>query len=52
MAARRRVPSLADACRSFAPRADGSIDSLRMAPVSLAADFSFDYQDLLFRPAR
>jgi len=50
--ARWRVPNLADAYVSFALKPDGSIDSFRMAAVSPAADFSFDYQDLLFRPVR
>jgi hypothetical protein len=30
---------------------DGSIDHFTMAAVSPIADFSFDYQDLYFRPA-
>lgn len=50
--ARWRVPNLADAYVSFALRPDGSIDNFRMAAVSPAADFSFDYQDLTFRPVR
>jgi len=29
-----------------------AISGVRMAAVSPAADFSFDYQDLLFRPVR
>ena len=49
--ARWRVANLADAYVSFALNADGTVDSFRMAAVSPAADFSFDYQDLLFRPA-
>ena len=49
--ARWRVPNLADAYVSFALKPDGSIDTFRMAAVSPAADFSFDYQDLTFRPA-
>jgi hypothetical protein len=48
--ARWRVPNLADAYVSFALKPDGSIDTFRMAAVSPAADFSFDYQDLTFRP--
>jgi hypothetical protein len=31
--------------------AEGKIDRITMKPVSPLADFSFDYQDLLFRPA-
>ena len=50
--ARWRVANLADAYVTFALRPDGSIDSFRMAAVSPAADFSFDYQDLTFRPVR
>ena len=50
--ARWRVSNLADAYVSFALRPDGSIDNFRMAAVSPAADFSFDYQDLTFRPVR
>lgn len=51
-AARWRVPNLADAYVTFALAPDGSVESFRMAAVSPAADFSFDYQDLLFRPVR
>ena len=40
----------ADAYVSFALKPDASIDRMTMAPVSPAADFSFDYQDLLFTP--
>jgi hypothetical protein len=40
-----------DAFITFSLKADGSIDSARMAAVSPLADFSFDYQDLLLRPA-
>ena len=31
--------------------AGGKISKIDMKPVSLLADFSFDYQDLLLRPA-
>ena len=31
--------------------ADGKIDRITMKAVSPLADFSWDYQDLLFRPA-
>lgn len=41
----------ADAFVSFALLPDGSIDCMALSPVSPAIDFSFDYQDLLFRPA-
>jgi CubicO group peptidase (beta-lactamase class C family) len=40
----------ADAYVTFALNPDGSIERFRMAPVSPAVDFSFDYQDLLFTP--
>ncbi|HYD86132.1 MAG TPA: serine hydrolase [Vitreimonas sp.] len=36
---------------TFALNADGQIDRISMRPVSPLADFSFDYQDLNFRPA-
>jgi CubicO group peptidase (beta-lactamase class C family) len=38
-----------DAYVSFALRPDGSIDQMKMQAVSPLADFSFDYQDLLFK---
>ena len=40
----------ADAYVSFALRPDGSIDQVKMAAVSPATDFSFDFQDLLLVP--
>ena len=40
----------ADAYVTFALKPDGSIDELRMKAVSPLTDFSFDFQDLLFRP--
>jgi CubicO group peptidase (beta-lactamase class C family) len=45
----RKVP---DAFVTFALRPDGSVDQIRMAAFSPAADFSYDYQDLLFTPVR
>ncbi len=42
----------ADAYVSFALAPDGSIDAVRMRPVSPDTDFSFDFQDLLLRPIR
>ena len=36
---------------TFSLGADGKVDRVTMKPVSPAADFSFDYQDLLFTPA-
>jgi len=41
---------IADAFVTFSLRADGSIERFKMLPVSPLADFSFDYQDLEFRP--
>ena len=42
----------ADAYVTFALNPDGSIDQVRMRAVSPATDFSFDFQDLLLKPAR
>jgi len=50
--ARWRAPHLEDAYVAFALNPDGSIDRFRMAAVSPLADFSFDYQDLEFRPLK
>jgi CubicO group peptidase (beta-lactamase class C family) len=41
----------ADAYVSFALNPDGSIDQVRMLPASPDVDFSFDFQDLLLKPA-
>jgi CubicO group peptidase (beta-lactamase class C family) len=40
----------ADAYVTFALNPDGTIDQAKMAPVSPATDFSFDFQDLLLKP--
>ncbi|MBC7416251.1 MAG: serine hydrolase, partial [Herminiimonas sp.] len=40
----------ADAYVSFSLNADGSIERMKMAPVSSQTDFSFDFADLLFVP--
>jgi CubicO group peptidase (beta-lactamase class C family) len=40
----------ADAYVTFALKPDGSIDQVKMAAVSPATDFSFDFQDLLLTP--
>ena len=37
---------------SFSIDADGKVERVTMKPVSPAADFSFDYQDLLFTPVK
>jgi len=46
-----RDRTIEDSFVTFSLNADGSIDSARMAAVSPLADFSFDYQDLLLKPA-
>ncbi len=43
---------LADAFATFALEPDGTLRDLRLAAISPLADFSFDYQDLLYRPVR
>jgi len=40
----------ADAYVTFALNPDGSIERMRMAPVSTETDFSYDFADLDFRP--
>jgi CubicO group peptidase (beta-lactamase class C family) len=42
----------ADAYLTFALNPDGTIDQAKMKAVSPATDFSFDFQDLLLKPAR
>jgi CubicO group peptidase (beta-lactamase class C family) len=50
--ARWRDRSLhADAYVTFSLKPDGTIDEMKMLPVSPLTDFSFDFQDLLFKPA-
>ncbi len=46
-----RTKGIPDAYVTFSLTPRGTIESMKMAPVSPLADFSFDYQDLLFRPA-
>jgi len=46
-----RVRTIEDAFVTFSLNPDGMIASARMAAVSPLADFSFDYQDLLLKPA-
>ncbi|MBZ5552698.1 MAG: DUF3471 domain-containing protein [Acidobacteriia bacterium] len=49
--ARWRDRSLvADAFVTFSLKPDGTIDQMKMAPVSPLTNFSFDFQDLLFNP--
>ena len=49
--ARMRVPNVADAFVTFALKYDGGIDRMTMEPFLPSTDFSFNYQDLVFRPA-
>jgi hypothetical protein len=37
---------------TFSLDADGKVDRVTMKPVSPIADFSYDYQDLLFTPVK
>jgi len=46
-----RTRTIEDAFITFALNPDGTIREAKMAAVSPLADFSFDYQDLLLRPA-
>lgn len=46
-----RTPGIPDAYVTFALTPQGTLESMKMVPVSPLADFSFDYQDLRFRPA-
>ena len=46
-----RDRTIEDAYITFALNPDGTIESAKMAAVSPLADFSFDYQDLLLKPA-
>jgi len=46
-----RDRTIEDAFITFSLRPDGGIESARMVAVSPLADFSFDYQDLLLKPA-
>ena len=41
----------ADAYVTFSLNPDGSIDRVKMQAVSRSTDFSFDFQDLLFKPS-
>jgi CubicO group peptidase (beta-lactamase class C family) len=50
--ARWRQRNIPDAYVTFALGPDGSIETMKMAAVSPLADFSYDFQDLLFKPAQ
>ena len=45
-----RTKTIPDAYVTFSLTASGDIDTVKMAAVSPLADFSYDYQDLLFHP--
>ncbi|HWR36922.1 MAG TPA: serine hydrolase [Clostridia bacterium] len=45
-----RDATIPDAFLTFNLQPDGKIDEMKMVPTSQIADFSFDYQDLLFKP--
>jgi len=47
-----RDRTIEDAFITFALQPDGAIDHFTMKAVSPLADFSFDYQDLYFQPAK
>ena len=49
--ARWRQRNIPDAYVTFALQPDGSIETMKMTAVSPLADFSYDFQDLVFRPA-
>jgi hypothetical protein len=42
----------ADAYVTFSLNPDGSIERMKMAPVSTETDFSYDFADLVFTPVR
>jgi len=46
-----RNRTIEDAFVTFTLKANGTVENFRMLPVSPLADFSFDYQDVLFAPA-
>lgn len=48
--ARMRVPNVADAFVSFTLKYDGTVDRMTMRPFLPSTDFSFNYQDLMFKP--
>ena len=47
-----RDRAIEDAFVTFALGPDGAIEQFKMAAMSPLADFSFDYQDLLFHPVK
>lgn len=48
--ARMRVKNVADGFVTFSLAADGKVDRITMLPFYPSTDFSFNYQDLLFKP--
>jgi hypothetical protein len=42
----------ADAYVTFALNPDGSIERMKMQPISTETDFSYDFQDLSFTPVK
>src|SRR5436309_14255496 len=50
--ARWRDRTVPDAYVTFSLQADGSIRDIRLKAVSPLADFSYDFQDLLFTPVK
>lgn len=48
--ARMRVPNVADAFVTFTLGFDGTVERMTLRPYLPSTDFSFNYQDLLFRP--
>jgi hypothetical protein len=42
----------ADAYVTFALNPDGSIERMKMAPISTETDFSYDFRDLTFTPVK
>jgi CubicO group peptidase (beta-lactamase class C family) len=50
--ARMRVKNAADAFVTFALGYDGRIERMTLLPFYPSTDFSFNYQDLLFRPSK
>jgi hypothetical protein len=48
--ARWRDRTVPDAFATFSLRPDGAVEHFKMRAVSPAADFSYDYHDLLFEP--
>lgn len=50
--ARMRTANVADAFVTFTLKFDGTIDRMTLLPFLPSTDFSFNYQDLMFRPVQ